>query len=143
MVTLLEEKLREKEEVLIDDLVKTETADVLDLCGLGSLFAAWDRFKSVHVDGMTMASFPGLAQDEAESAIKEFYSSLYSPPIPSFENTIKDPTLRKLARNKIAKSVCDNYAAIHNAMSQPDVGGYDDTIFLGHNPEQVNTLFTA
>jgi hypothetical protein len=143
MVTSLEEKMREKERALIDVLVERETADVLDLCGLGSLVTAWDRFKGVQVDGMTMATFPGLTPEEAVSGMKEFYSSLYSPPIPSFENTIKDPTLRKLARNKIAKSVCDSYASLYDAMTKPDMGGYDDTNFLGHAPQQVNTLFTA
>jgi len=143
MVTSLEEKMREKERALIDVLVERETADVLDLCGLGSLVTAWDRFKGVQVDGMTMATFPGLTPEEAVSGMKEFYSSLYSPPIPSFENTIKDPTLRKLARNKIAKSVVDSYSSLYDAMMKPDMGGYDDTSFLGHAPQQVSTLFTA
>lgn len=143
VVAALEKKLGEKEGAVIDVLVEKETTDVLDLCGLGSLFTAWDRFKSVQVEGMTMASFPGLAPDEAESCMKEFYSSLYSPPIPSFENTIKDPTLRKLARNKIAKRVCQVYASMYDAMMKPDTGGYDGTSFLGHSPQQVNTLFTV
>ena len=142
VVASLEEKLFEKERALIDVLVEKETTDVLDLCGLGTLVTAMDRFKSVQVEGMTMASFPGLTQDEAESAMKEFYSSLYSPPIPSFENTIKDPTLRKLARTKIAMRVCDCYESLHDVMLKPDIGGYDDISFLGHQPQQVNTLFT-
>jgi hypothetical protein len=143
VVASLEEKLFEKERALIDVLVEKETTDVLDLCGLGTLVTAMNRFKSVHVEGMTMASFPGLTQEEAESAMKEFYSSLYSPPIPSFENTIKDPTLRKLARSKIAMRVCDCYESMYDVMLKPDMGGYDDTSFLGHQPQQVNTLFTV
>ena len=143
VVTSLEQKLIEKEGALIDVLVEKETADVLDLCGLGGLVSAWDRFKGVQVEGMTMASFPGLTPDEAESGMKEFFSSLYSPPIPSFENTIKDPTLRKLARNKIAKCICESYAGMYDAMLKPDTGGYDETSFLGHSPQQVDTLFTV
>uniref|UniRef100_A0A7S4EQN4 Conserved Oligomeric Golgi complex subunit 6 C-terminal domain-containing protein n=1 Tax=Pseudo-nitzschia australis TaxID=44445 RepID=A0A7S4EQN4_9STRA len=143
VVTSLEQKLSDKEGALIDVLVEKETADVLDLCGLGGLVSAWDRFKGVQVEGMTMATFPGLTPDEAESGMKEFFSSLYSPPIPSFENTIKDPTLRKLARNKIAKCICESYAGMHDAMLKPDTGGYGDTSFLGHSPQQVNTLFTV
>jgi hypothetical protein len=138
----LEEKLREKERSLIDVLVEKETTDVLDLCGLGPLLTAWERFKGVQVEGMTMGSYPGLTTDEAESSMKEFYSSLYSPPIPSFENTIKDPTLRKLARTKIAASVCEKYALLYEAMSRQD-GGYDDLSFLGHTPQQVSTLFSV
>ena len=139
----LNDRLHDKERSLIDVLVEKEATDVLDLCGLGSLVTAWDRFMGVQVEGMTMASYPGLTPDEAEGAMKEFYSSLYSPPIPSFENTIKDPTLRKLARSKIAKCVCDKYAIIYEAMTRPDKGGYDDLSFLGHTPQQVNTLFTV
>jgi hypothetical protein len=139
----LESKVHERETVLIDALVEKETTDVLDLCGLGVLATAWDRFKSVQVEGMVMATHPGLTPEEVQTAMKEFYSSLYSPPLPSFESTIKDPTLRKVARNKIAKNVCSAYAALYDAMSKPDKGGYDDLSFLGHTPEQVNTLFTV
>jgi conserved oligomeric Golgi complex subunit 6 len=138
----LEEKVRQKEASLIDLLVEKETNDVLDLCGLSTLVRAWERFKSVQVEGMIMASYPGLTPDEAESSLKEFYSSLYSPPIPSFEKAIKDPTLRKLARVKIADKVCQNYAALYDTMSQQD-GGYDDLTFLCHTPQQVATLFSG
>lgn len=138
----LEERVQERERLLIDVLVEKETTDVLDLCGLGTLVTAWERFKGVQVDGMTMASYPGLTPDEAESSMKEFFSSLYSPPIPSFESAMKDPTLRKLARAKIADRVCRIYAALYDAMTKPD-GGYEDLSFLGHNPQQVVTLFSA
>lgn len=138
----LDEKIHDRENALIDVLVEKETADVLDLCGLGFIFAAWERFKSVHVEGMVMAAHPGLTPDEVEGAMKEFYSSLYSPPLPSFESTIKDPSLRKDARKKIAENVCSSYAALYEAMTKSDKGGYDDLSFLGHTPEQVNTLFT-
>ena len=139
----LESKVHERESVLIEGLVEKETADVLDLCGLGVLVTAWDRFKGVQVDGMVMATHPGLTPEEVQAAMKEFYSSLYSPPLPSFESTIKDPSLRKVARSKIAKKVCAAYAALYDVMSKPDKGGYDDLVFLGHTPEQVNTLFTV
>lgn len=136
----LEDKIREQETMLIEQVVAKEASDVLDLCGLGSLIGAWDRFEGVKVDGMTMSTYPGLTQEEVEVAMKEFYSSLYSPPIPSFENSIKDPTLRKVARAKIAKTVCDKYRDLYEAMQQDD--GYGVSV-LGHTPSQVGTLFQA
>jgi anti-anti-sigma regulatory factor len=139
----LESKVHDRETALIDVLVEMETTDVLDLCGLGTLVTARDRFKSVQVEGMVMATHPGLTPEEVQTAMKEFYASLYSPPLPSFESTIKDPTLRKLARNKIASNVCSAYAALYEAMSQVDKGGYEDLSFLGHTPEQVKTMFTV
>eukprot|EP00980_Cylindrotheca_fusiformis_P018788 scaffold6265_cov193-Cylindrotheca_fusiformis.AAC.8 len=139
----LDEKIHEQETALIDVLVEKETVDVLDLCGLGSLVSAWERFKGVQVEGMVMAAHPGLSHEEAQAAMKEFYSSLYSPPLPSFEGTIKDPSLRKVARKKIADNVCSTYSALYESMSKSDKGGYEDLSFLGHTPEQVNTLFTV
>jgi hypothetical protein len=139
----LDEKIHGRETALIDVLVEKETADVLDLCGLGSLVTAWERFKGVQVEGMVMAAHPGLTPEEVQGAMKEFYSSLYSPPLPSFESTIKDPSLRKAARKKIAENVCSSYSALYEAMSKTDKGGYEDLSFLGHTPEQVHTLFTV
>jgi hypothetical protein len=143
VVRVLETKLQDREAALVDVLVERESTDVLDLCGLGTLLTAWDRYQRVQVEGMTMAGYPGLTLEEVDSTMKEFYSSLYSPPIPSFENTIKDPTLRKLARTKIAATVCTKYSTLYDAMIKPDIGGYDDVSFLGHTPQQVTTLFSV
>lgn len=138
----LAEKIEIRESSLINELVKKETTDVLDLCGLGSLLSALDRFNGVQVEGMVMSAHPGLTPEDVQVAMKEFYTSLYSPPIPSFESVIKDPSLRKAARKKIADSVCDSYKTLYDTMTKSDRGGYDDLEFLSHTPEQVSTLFT-
>jgi len=143
VATSLQNKVRARESTLIDDLVEKETVDVLDLCGLGTLVSAFERFNAVHVEGMVMAAHPGLTVEEVKIALGEFYSSLYSPPLPSFESTIKDPTLRKLARSKIAQKVCLTYQTLYDDMTKFEKGGYDDLSFLGHTPRQVNTLFTV
>jgi hypothetical protein len=123
---------------------------------------AWKNMLT-DVEGMTMASQAGLTEDDVELGMKEFYSSLYAPPLPTFEN-IKDPLLRRLARSKICDNVvhvysdlyhsmnrarskiCDNvvhvYSDLYHSMNR-EKGGYDDLSFLGHTPEQVKTLFSA
>jgi len=138
----LEEKIDIRESSLINELVQKETSDVLDLCGLGSLLSALDRFNGVQVEGMVMSVHPGLTPEDVQVAMKEFYTSLYSPPIPSFESIIKDPSLRKEARKKIADSVCASYKMLYETMTISERGGYDDLGFLSHTPEQVSTLFT-
>jgi hypothetical protein len=141
--TALATKVHERETALIDVLVEKETADVLDLCGLGSLVTSWGRLEREPVEDLVMATYPGLSAEDVQNAMSEFYSSLYSPPLPSFESTIKDPTLRKLARSKIAKNVCLAYESLYDNITRPDKGGYEDLSFLGHTPQQVNTLFTV
>jgi hypothetical protein len=93
------------------------------------------------VEGIVMVTQPGLNVDDLDLAMKEFYASLYSPPLPSFDN-IKDPLSRKLARQKIARSVVDAYEELYDAVMS-EKGGYSDTSFLGHTPDQVKTLFSA
>jgi hypothetical protein len=139
----LDEQIDQKEIGLIEELVEKETSEVLDLCGLGPLAAAWKGWQDVQAEGTLMSAYPGLSPDDAEAGMKEFYSSLYSPPLPSLEATIKDPVVRKSARSKIAGKVCETYSELYNSMISTGKGGYDDVSFLGHKPEQVNTLFSA
>jgi hypothetical protein len=136
----LESLVAEKERAMIDELVEEKTAQVLEVCGLGCMATAWKNMLT-DVEGMTMASQAGLTEDDVELGMKEFYSSLYAPPLPTFEN-IKDPVLRRLARSKICDNVVHVYSDLYHAMNR-EKGGYDDLSFLGHTPEQVKTLFSA
>lgn len=142
----LDEKIEGKEIELIDHLVQIESAKVLDLCGLGSLASSWIRWQEEQEGEQAatlMATYPGLSQEEVETSMKEFYASLFSPPLPSLETVIKDPVLRKSARGKVAQKVCEIYTNLYASIVSTGKGGYDDISFLGHTPEQVKTLFSA
>ena len=148
----LTQRLQEKESQLIDELVTQETSQVMELCGLGATVVAWKNFQAASAEGgalaETMAAYPGLGVDEVQESIKEFYTSLYSPPLPSLETAIKDPVIRKGARRQIAQRVCAFYGELYAAImaehaNHAGAGGYDDVSFLGHTPEQVVTLFSA
>ena len=150
-VEKLDGMVEQRESSLIGALIEAETKKVLDLCGLANVAEAWRQWQlqqQVLAGGETeggertiMSGFPGLSQDQVEEGIKDFYASLYSPPLPSLETQVKDPLLRKKARSKIAHNVgvlySDMYASISNS------GGYEDISFLVHSPDQVNTLFSA
>uniref|UniRef100_A0A7S3L8J5 Conserved Oligomeric Golgi complex subunit 6 C-terminal domain-containing protein n=1 Tax=Amphora coffeiformis TaxID=265554 RepID=A0A7S3L8J5_9STRA len=136
----LDEEIEKTEAKLIDALVEVETSKVLDLCGLGPLAGAWQQWK-VTPEGGEMASFGGLSADDVEASMKDFYASLFSPPLPSLESAVKDPVMRRLARSKIASNVCQTYAELYEDMQTS--GGYEDLSVLGHTPDQVKTLFSA
>ena len=137
----LRDSIHEKVTLLVDRLVESETSKVEEICGLGSLATAWRTWQVD--DGAPMAFHPGLSQMEAEAAMKTFYASLYSPPLPSLETSIKDPQLRKSARAKIANHICSIYAKLYECMMSDSQGGYEDLSFLVHSPEQVKTLFSV
>jgi hypothetical protein len=157
----LDEQIEAVEASLISKLVETESANVLDLCGLGSLVAAWQRWKqrSATSSALTgaaggdedddntaatlMASYPGLSAEDVEAGMKDFLASLYSPPLPSLESAIKDPLFRKRARVKIAENVCQTYAELYADITSVSKGGYEDVSSLGHTPDQVKRLFSA
>jgi len=134
-------QVEEKEQILVQTLVDSEADKVLEYCGLSSIRTSFSQMNGVYVEGMTMASYPGLSQTQVEMAMKEFYSSLYSPPIPSFEEMIKDPEWRKRARSMTAMRVVEVYRELYEAMTG-DKGGYESVAFLGHNPDQVKTLLS-
>lgn len=136
----LDEDIEKQEAKLVDALVEVETSKVLDLCGLGSLAGAWQRWKVTPERG-EMVSFAGLSPDDVEASMKDFYASLFSPPLPSLESAVKDPVMRRTARSKIASNICDTYAEIYEDMQTS--GGYEDLSVLGHSPAQVRTLFSA
>mmetsp|Transcript_23235 Transcript_23235/g.56046 ORF Transcript_23235/g.56046 Transcript_23235/m.56046 type:complete len:883 (+) Transcript_23235:32-2680(+) len=133
--------IQETEKNLVETFVDTETDEVLQVCGLEGLRSAMRHMNGMYVKGMTMSSHPGLSQRDVESSMKKFYSSLFSPPIPTFEDTIKDPELRKIARSKTAERVAEVYRELHEAITS-EKGGYADLAFLGHDPNQVKTLLS-
>ena len=134
--------LTAKEKWAADVLIRAKTRHVLHECGLGPVHEALGRVESEDlVEGQVVASHPGLSQREVEAATKEFYASLYSPPLPSFEG-IKDPLLRKYVRGKTADAVADAYRSIYLVITDEQKGGYDDLSFLGHDPDQVKTLLS-
>ena len=141
----LDELLEKADMAQVDKLVETETQKVLELCGLGKFVAAWDRWQLANAtdESNLMITNPGLSVEDAEAAMKAFYTSLYSPPLPSLEGVIKDREMRKKARSKVAESVCSIYEEIYNDMTNSEKGGYDNIGFLGHTPSQVKALFTV
>eukprot|EP00986_Skeletonema_menzelii_P009138 scaffold4066_cov152-Skeletonema_menzelii.AAC.17 len=131
----------EKEEDLVKALVGTEAEIVLEECGLGAIRTGIKDMDRVYIEGMTMSSHPGLSRNEVEVAMKNFYSSLFSPPIPTFDDAIKDAQLRKIARSQTAQIVIDVYKEVFGALTS-ERGGYTDLSFLEHDPNQVKALLS-
>jgi conserved oligomeric Golgi complex subunit 6 len=152
MVQRLDEAIDQTEAVLIEQMVDREAAKVLDLCGLGGLVSSLALWKDDLPDTdandsrLPMSSAPGLTPEDVESSIKDFYASLYSPPLPSLETAVKDPLLRRTARSKIAARVVDAYDELyrHITTAANEGGEYLDVVnVLGHTPDQVRTLLSV
>lgn len=145
----LQQSIQQKETLLAEELVQGETQKVLDLCGLKEVTDSYRRWESQaqrpNSISSPMASYPGLSSEQIERAVRDFYASLYSPPLPSLETTVKDPLLRKRARSQIAVEVAAVYSKLYQAFHENAnvEGGYDDLSYWQHSPEQVNTLFSA
>ena len=133
--------LQEKEAAMVDDQILSDTHYVIDECGLGSIGNAIESMSAVYIEGMIASSHPGLSQDSLEKAIASFYASLKDPPIPTYQK-IKDPILRKYARNKVAESVTSIYEKIYD-LARSEKGGYDNISFLVHDVEAVKSLLSS
>ena len=131
----------QKEQTMTEDQIQRDTTVVMDECGLGAIASDIENMKAVFIEGMTMSSHQGLSPENVEEAMSKFYQSLFDPPLPSYEN-IRDPSLRKHARSKVAQNIGGLYEEIYDALSS-EVGGYRDLSFLEHTPDQVKKLLSS
>jgi len=129
-----------REKSVVNDLIVKATTEMLRACGLGATHDALMAREKYSKDN-PLASYPGLSQHDLELAMKVFYSSLFSPPLPAF-NMMKDPELRNASRAKTAANVVEAYKKIYDAVTGEGADDYDLT-FLGHNPDQVKTLLSV
>jgi len=145
-----------KELKMIDDFIGIQTIEVLYSCGIGEIYDSIMKLTQDSHETTLLSLQPNLnQQNHIEPAFKRFYASLYSPPIPSFEE-MKDPILRRQSRTKTASNVaegrflfysystlqfCAAYEVIYHTLKS-DRGGYDDLSFLLHSPHQVKTLLS-
>ena len=156
----LDALIAQKEKELIDDLIRTESFNVFDLCGLTVVANGWDRYKKEATTAIPepstgsstplipMSTYPGLTPHEIELGMKEFYTSLYSPPIPSLEVTIHDPRTRKLVRTNIASAIVSFYTELYTAIILPNDAvhyTYEEDVrrLFQHTPQEVQTLFSV
>jgi hypothetical protein len=133
--------ISEKEQIMIDAEIASDTKNVLEDCGLAQIQNAMERMEAVYVEGMTATSHPGLSEDSTQKAITAFYAILYDPPIPSYGN-IKDLVLRKYARNKVAGNITAVYTKIHELIKS-EKGGYDNDSFLTYDPSQIDSMLSS
>jgi hypothetical protein len=131
----------ENVQTMVDAQILSDTKDVLDECSLRAISNAIESMHAVHIEGMVASSHSGLSQETLQKAVKKFYASLFDPPIPSY-GIIKDPVLRKYARNKIAENVTEAYKQIYE-LAKSDDGGYDDVSFLSYDPDQVKSMLSS
>ena len=138
--------LDEREVKMVEEIIQMETDNVLRQCGLGGIWEAFQRveqtFEEDKGDVMTrlFGTQPDLSQETLQVAMKDFYESLYAPPLPSFDG-MKDAIARKNARVKTAANVAHVYRRIYEGVKS-ERGGYEDLSFLGHHPDQVKTLLS-
>ena len=126
------------EQLIIDELVMVETKTFLNDCGLGNIYKSFSD--SNRNPEAALSSHTGLDYDTLVQSFKVFYSSLYAPSLPSF-NQVRDQEKRRSARLQAATKVSEFYKRIYDEITAENAG-YPDVSFLGHNPEQVNILLS-
>lgn len=134
-------EISKKENKLMEDLIGIQTMQVLYKVGIGEMYESIMNVEKIVREDTILSLQPGLHPKLVQPALKTFYDSLYSPPIPTFD-FLKDPMLKKNCRKMTATNVAEAYEKIFDMMSS-DRGGYDDLSFLIHKPDQVKTLLSG
>ena len=89
--------------------------------------------------GGCAADAPDLDARRLGAALRTFYSSLFSSATPEFSE-LASPARRVDARKRVATILADAHERVHQLASDPRHGGYADTDFLVHTPQQVRVL---
>ena len=134
---LWERQITTIERQMADSMIETDTKEALDEFGLKKILGLIEKA----VDDPPICKHDGLSQKHVDTALREFYASLYAPPLPMYE-TWKDPVLRKYARSKVAQNIIQAYVTIYDAITNSSIGGYSDISFVGHTPQQVKVLLS-
>ena len=132
------EAIEDKEKKIIADMVQIETKKFLSECGLGDIQESYSK-RNLFPNN-SLSDCPGLDSDTIQRSFDVFYASLYSPPLSTFER-IKDHDKRRQARQQVVASVAKFYETIYEEVTD-ESAGYNDTSFLGHNPNQVKMLLS-
>jgi len=123
-----------KERSLIDSLISSETLVVIDRVGLGDSVKALVQ-NPMHDENFA-PHYTALSPQRLQSALTRFYTALHSPPIPTYEEQIKDIKLRKYARSMIADGVIEAYTRLYRYISSHST----DVQLQTYTPDQVKSL---
>jgi hypothetical protein len=131
----------EKEKMLIDVQIESDVKDFLHESGLGGICSAMENLEAMYVEGMIASSHPGMSQESLRKAVEIFYATLYDPPIPSYVG-VKDPALKKYAKNKVVEIVTAVYEKIYD-LARGEKGGYADLSFFKYDSLQVKAMLSS
>jgi len=131
----------EKEKMLIDIQIESDVKDFFQESSLGGICSAMEKMEALYVEGMAASSHPGLSEESLRKAIEMFYATLYDPPIPSYTN-VKDPILRKYAKNNVVENVIAIYEKIYD-LAHGEKGGYSDVSFFKYDSNQVKAMLSS
>jgi hypothetical protein len=131
----------EKEKTLIDFQIESDVKDFLQESGLGGICSAMENMEAVYVEGMVASSHPGMSHESLRKAIEVFYTTLYDPPIPSYVG-VKDPALKKYAKNKVVENITAVYEKIYD-LARGEKGGYPDISFFKYDSNQVKAMLSS
>jgi len=115
-----------------DLLRKTNLAPILEFARLA---AALDN----DVTALEGPAVNQISYDTLNSALRAFYSTLFSSPTPDFK-TIYDRDDRATARRATATILANAHHVLSVFVKDPTLGGYQDTSFLVHTTRQVRVL---
>lgn len=81
----------------------------------------------------------GLEQETVEARINHFYSSLYTPTVPTFDE-IESATIRDKAKRGVIDRVVEAYGDLYQRIMDPSSKYEAPESFLKMSPAQVNAL---
>ena len=136
------EAIDSRVERMVQFVVREQTDAVLIQCGLKDIMVL---IEAELVGGGNTEEFSkvvGLEPKTVKEKIDVFYSSLFSPPIPGYED-ISDGKIRGAARRGTADAIIDCYQQIFGVVMDPKHGYAEHGVSCKHSPSQVKILLNV
>ncbi|GMH58100.1 hypothetical protein TrLO_g15939 [Triparma laevis f. longispina] len=131
------QRIDEKIEIKLGSTIIAVSENVLEQVGLMEIISLINSENPSPTN--PMSSIIGLEQAFVSRSIAQFYSSLHSPPIPSFEE-IDSAEIRARLTTGIKEKIISSYSDLYFQIKDPQARYTDTDSWLNMNPNQIQGL---
>ena len=127
-------------EACVETCAREAASRLLRRCGLEPMLLRCRKVELLQARGEVLGpAAEAIPRETLSAALRAFYSALFQDPAPDLDAIAPDGR-RAEAKSLCAKILAHAHASIYALAADEATGGYGETDFLVHSPDQVRVL---
>ena len=127
-------------EACAETCAREAASRLLRRCGLEPMLLRCRKVELLQARGEVLGpAAEAISRETLAAALRAFYSALFQDPAPDLDAIAPDGR-RAEARSLCAKILAHAHASVYALAADEGTGGYGETDFLVHSPDQVRVL---